>query len=147
MIHTIRTRTTKRPAALGALAVLAVTGVVALGGCGGSDKPGYCSDRSDLESAIKDIGNVKVTQSGGLQDLKTQLQTVETDAKNLVNSAKSDFPEQTNAISASVNKLKTDVGQLPSSPTPQQAVTIATDLKGTVDAVNAFKSATDSKCS
>ena len=45
------------PRFLAALAAVAVT--VALAGCG-SSKPSYCSNVSDLESSVKDLGNVDV---------------------------------------------------------------------------------------
>jgi hypothetical protein len=114
--------------------------------CGGSSKPGYCSDRSNLEQAIKDVGNVKVAQSGGLSQLKSQLQKVETSANTLVSSAKSDFPTETGALSSSVSKLKSDVQGLPSSPSPQQLAATAADAKSVVTSFQNLKKATDSKC-
>jgi hypothetical protein len=120
--------------------------VLAVSACGGSSKPGYCSDRSNLEQAIKDVGNVKVAQSGGLSQLKSQLQKVETSANTLVSSAKSDFPTETGALSSSVSKLKSDVQGLPSSPSPQQLAATAADAKSVVTSFQNLKKATDSKC-
>ncbi len=124
--------------------VLAATSVVALPGCG---KPGYCSSRSDLEQSIKGVADVNVLQSGGLQQLRTQLQKVESDARKLVDSAKSDFPSQSQALQSSVSKLKSDLEALPSSPTPQQLAAVLPDGQALVKAFRDFKAATDSKCS
>ena len=128
-------------------ATLGVAGALAITGCGGSSKPGYCSDRSNLESSVKAIGDVNLTQSGGLQKLKSQLQQVQSDANKVVSSAKSDFPSETSAISSSVSSLTSAIKSLPSSPSVQQLAQIAGDAKATVTAVNSFTTATNSKCS
>lgn len=130
---------------MAAVAVVAA-GVVALAGCGGSDKPGYCADRSNLEQSIKDIGNVNVVQSGGLQNLKSQLQKVESSANAVVKSAKEDFSAETSQISSSISSLKTTIQALPSSPTPQQVAAIAANTKAVVTAVQGFTKASASKC-
>lgn len=137
--------TRKRRTAVLAVAPLAIA--LALGGCGGSSKPGYCSDRSTLEQSVKDVGNVNVLQSGGIKQLQSQLQKVETDARTLVSSAKGDFPSETSAIDSSVSALKTAIQGLPSSPSPSQLATVATDAKAVVTSFQNFKKASDSKCS
>src|SRR3954447_14192516 len=110
--------------AVAAVAV-AASGAIALTSCGGSSKPGYCSDRSNLEESIKGIGNVNVVQSGGLKQLQSQLQKVQSSANALVSSAKKDFPSETSQISTSISSLQTTIKALPSSPTPQQIAAVA----------------------
>lgn len=127
-----------------AVALLAIAPTVAVSGCG---KPQYCSDRSNLEQSVKGIGDVKLLQSGGLKNLQAQLQKVESDARALAGSAKSDFASQTKAIESSVSTLKTDVQQLPSSPTPAQLSRVVSDVKAVGTAFGDFKDATSSKCS
>jgi hypothetical protein len=129
------------------LAALPLAAAVVLGACGGSSKPGYCSDRSNLEQSVKDIGNVKLTESGGLKDLQSRLQTVEANANKVVSSAKGDFPSETSAIDASVDNLKTSIQQLGSSPATAQVAAVATNAKAVVNSVQGFVKATDSKCS
>jgi hypothetical protein len=126
---------------------IAPLAIAAAAGCGGSSKPAYCSDRSQLEQSVRALGNGEVLRQGGLQDLKTKLQTVEPDANNLVGSAKEDFPSETGAIETSVSTLKTTVQQLPSSPTPQQVAAVAADTRGVVTSFQGFREASDSKCS
>lgn len=78
--------------------------------------------------------------------LKSQLQTIESQAKSLVSSAKSDFPDQTSAIDSAVSNLQTGIKALSSSPTPAQLASVAVDIKNTVSSVSAFASASKDKC-
>jgi hypothetical protein len=115
----------------------------AAAGCGGSDKPAYCSDRSKLESDIKALPNAI---TGGVSGLKTQLQTIQSSANALASSAKSDFPSETSAISTSVDSLRSAVDTLPGSPSATQLATVAADATDVVASVKKFSDATSSKC-
>ena len=130
--------------AISSLAV-AVVSFALLAGCGGSSKPGYCSDRSNLESSIKGLANVDLA-SGGLNALQQQLQKVQSDAKALVSSAKSDFPSETGALETSVSNLSDAIKQIGSSPSPKQVAALVPDLQGVVTAVKGFANASSSKC-
>jgi len=124
---------------------LAVAGLVALAGCGGSSKPTYCSDRSNLESSIK--GLTSLNASSGISGLKTQLTTIQSDAAQLVSSAKSDFPSQTSAIKSSVAALQSAVKALPSNPSATQLGPVATAAASVVSSVKSFTDVTSSNCS
>jgi hypothetical protein len=126
----------------GLVALLALP--LALAACGGSDKPGYCADRSQLESSIKDLTNLDPSQ--GVSGLQTKLRTIEQDAKTLVASARSDFPSETSAIRSSVDALSTDLRALPSNPSVAQIGSLATDASSVVSAVSGFVEATKSQC-
>lgn len=131
-----------------ALAVAApLAAALAFAACGGSDKPGYCADRGNLEQSVKDVGDVQAIKSGGIGELKTRLQAVENDARTLVSSAKSDFPSQTNAINTAVSTLKTSIQQLPSQPSGHQLAVVAANGQTLVKSVQAFTTATSDKCS
>jgi len=127
-----------------AFAALLMCAPVALSACGGSDKPGYCADRSQLESSIKDLANL--SPSNGLSGLQAQLRTIERDANALVASARSDFPSETKAIETSLEALSSDVRTLPSSPSATQIAALASDASGVVSAVRGFADATASAC-
>jgi hypothetical protein len=127
-----------------AFAVLLVCAPLALSACGGNSKPGYCSDRSQLQSSIKDLANFN--PSAGLSGLQSQLRTIQSNANALVASARSDFPSETNAIRTSVEGLSTDIRALPSSPSAAQIASLAADASSVVSSVSAFADATKSKC-
>ena len=123
---------------------VAMVAVVALAGCG-SSKPAYCSDRTNLNNAVKNLPSV--TSSGGISGLTSQLATIESDATSLVNAAKSDFPTQTSAVKSSVDTLKSAVKALPSSPSASQIAAIALDASNVVSSVKSFVDTSKSKCS
>lgn len=119
--------------------------IVVAAGCGGASKPAYCTDRSNLESSIKDLPSA--TSSGGVSALQDQLTTIQSDASSLASSAKSDFPDQTAAVKTSVDTLSSAVKAAPSNPSTSQIAAIAADAASVVSAVKSFSSATKSKCS
>jgi hypothetical protein len=126
------------------LACIGVIGLIALSGCG-SSKPAYCSNLTTLQSSIKGLtGEVK---SGGVSALETQLKKIESDATTLVNSAKSDFPNETSAITSSIDTLAGSVKALGSSPSAKDVLGLAPQAAGVVSSVKGFSDATNSKCS
>ncbi len=133
-----------RPARRIAGTTLATVALIALAGCG-SSKPGYCSDRTNLENSIKGLTSLNV--SSGISGLQSQLKTIQSDANAVVSSAKSDFPSQTSAVKSSVGALESAVKALPSSPSAGQIATIASDAASVVNSVKSFTDATSSKCS
>jgi hypothetical protein len=130
----------RRVAARLAPAILAALAAIALAACG-SSKPAYCSARSDLENAIKGL-----SPSGGVSGLKSQVQKIQASATTLVSKAKSDFPNETSAISSSVASLENAVKSLSSSPSAGQIATVASAASGVATSVKAFLDSTKSKC-
>jgi hypothetical protein len=121
-------------------ATIAVVAAIALTGCSSSSKPAYCTDRANLENSVKGL------TSAGISGIKSQLTQISSDATALVNSAKSDFPNETSAISSSVNALKSSVAALPSSPSVAQVATVTKDAASVVSSVQNFYNATSSQC-
>jgi hypothetical protein len=121
------------------LAFTAAGAVVALAGC--SSKPGYCTDRTNLQNSVKGL------TSAGISGLKTQVKQIESDASTLVNSAKSDFPTETGAITSSVDALKNSLATLASSPSAAQIATVTQNAASVVSSVKSFVDASNSKCS
>src|SRR5919204_2096738 len=126
------------------LVLAAAATAVALAGCE-SSKPAYCTDRTNLQNSVK--GLTSLTASSGISGLKSQLKQIQSDATTLVNSAKSDFPNETSAISSSVSALKNSVAALPSSPSAAQIATVTKDAGSVVTSVKSFMDASNSKCS
>ena len=122
------------------LAFAAAAAVVALGGCS-SSKPAYCTDRTNLQNSVKGL------TSDGVSGLKSHIQQIQSDATTVVNSAKSDFPNETSAITSSVDALKTSLSDLPSNPSATQIATVASNAASVVTSVKNFVDASNSKCS
>jgi hypothetical protein len=142
--RTTRERSQERAWPRPTLALMAIVALGVLAGCGGSSKPAYCSDRTNLDNSVKSLPSV--TSSSGLSGLKSQISKIQSDATALVNSAKGDFPTQTTAIKSSVDTLASAVKALPSSPSASQVAAIAADSKSVVSSVNSFSDASKSKC-
>jgi outer membrane murein-binding lipoprotein Lpp len=113
--------------------------VVALAGCG-SSAPAYCTARTNLENSVKGLS------SAGIGALKSQMSKIQSDANALVESAKSDFPNETNAISSSVNTLKNSLAALPSNPSATQIATVTKDAANVTSSVKSFYNSTSSQC-
>jgi hypothetical protein len=126
-------------------AAASAAGLLAACGSSSSAKPGYCSDRSNLQQSVSDLKGVPLG-SGAVSAIQTQLGKVDSDAKALVASAKSEFPQQTGAISSSVSALDASVKDLRSAPSPQAVLSVGSDGAGVATAVKSFADATASKC-
>jgi hypothetical protein len=92
-------------------------------GCGGSDKPAYCSDVDNFKDAVSGLTSVQVGQNG-VSSLTAAVDKVESAGKTLVSSAKSEFSSQTSALSASLTALGATAKQL-SDPSSRQAALAA----------------------
>jgi hypothetical protein len=134
-----------REGVTGLLAAVAVAAV--LSACGGSSKPSYCDQTANLKKSVQDLGNVNVVQ-GGTNALTSALSSVSSNANAVVSSAKSDFPDQTAAISSSIDTLKKSAQSLASSPTqPAVIAQVPGQISAVVTSVQDFSSATSDKCS
>jgi hypothetical protein len=126
------------------LATAVAIGVVALAGCSDS-KPAYCTDRTNLENSVK--GLTSLNFSGGISAIQSQVAMIGTNATALVNSAKSDFPSQTKAITSSVDALKNSVAALAADRSAANIATATRDAASVVTSVKSFTNATSSQCS
>ena len=123
---------------------LAAVLAAALPGCG---SPDYCAARDDLEQSVRGLGDVQVLQGGGLDELRSQVEEIETAAKTLASEATADFPDEAAAIESSIETLKGTLQELPASPEPQDLARVAGDASAVVTSVGDFTAATDSECS
>lgn len=119
---------------------------VLLASCGGSSKPSYCSSLTNLQDSIKALPSTNVVQNG-LGGLKSAVAKIESNAQAVVNDAKGDFPNETNALKSSVDTLSATVKQAASSPSASTLAQIPGQASAVVSAVDSFASATKSKCS
>jgi hypothetical protein len=122
----------------------AVLVVLALAACGDS-KPGYCGDRQDLRDSVDQVSAINL-RDDGIGALREQLQTVRHDAQTVVAAAKSDFPDETSAISASVDRLSSAVDDSPAPPAAADIAKIGVAVASAVQSVKAFDDATSDRC-
>jgi predicted PurR-regulated permease PerM len=138
-------RRTVRRHSLAAVVVVVVAGV-ALAACGGSSKPSYCSQVNNLKTSVTDLGKVNPIKNG-TSALTSALQKVQSNAKSVVDSAKSDFPSQTSAINDSVSALETTAKQLVSNPAqPSLIAQLPGQVSALTTSIKTFISDTSSKC-
>jgi ABC-type oligopeptide transport system substrate-binding subunit len=125
-------------------ALLAVAlAAAALTACGGSSKPGYCSDVSDFKSAVGDLKDVNLSKDG-VDGFTSAAQKVETTGTALVSSAKSEFASETSALKSSLASMQTSISQLSSTSTapdalkqlPLQAAAVGSAAKSLSDAAS-----------
>ena len=126
-----------------ALALVAIA-LVAVG-CGSSSKPEYCSNVSDLEGSVEELKGVEL-QSGALATLEADLKKVQTNANEVVSSAKQDFPSQTSAVKTSVSSLSTATQELARPRRPRNLLVLASKVKSVAVAAEELSSATESAC-
>lgn len=125
----------------------AVATVAALCACGGSSKPSYCEQNANLKKSVQDLSNLNVVQ-GGTNALTSALSSVQSNASKVVDSAKGDFPNETAAITNSIDALKKSAQSLASSPAqPGVIAQVPGQVSAVVNSIQDFSSATSSKCS
>ena len=111
--------------------------------CGGDAD--YCSDVSELEQSVRDLGDVDVV-AGGTNALSDALRRVEDQAEATIESAKDDFPEETSSMSDALASLRKSAGELSESPTAEDIAPVATDVAAMVTSVQEFVAASESEC-
>ena len=111
--------------------------------CGGD--PDYCSDVSELEQSVRDLGDVDVV-AGGTNALRDALRGVEDQAQATIEAARDDFPEETSTMRDSLDSLRQSAGELSESPTAEDIAPVATDVAAMVTAVEEFAGAAESEC-
>ena len=130
-------------------AVVPVVAALALAGCGstGSSKPSYCAARSNLEQSVKALPSTDVLKNG-TKALEANIEKVVNNAKALVNAAKSDFPNETNAINSSVNSLSATLHEIEAKgPVASDIAVLPGQISALASSVKSFTGATASKCS
>ena len=128
------------------VSVALAAGALMVAGCGGDDKPDYCSDVSDLQSSVDELKSVDLGGTDTLSTVQTDVEAIQSDANAVVSSAKADFPDETSAVESSFSTLSTSVKELPASPTAEQLLALAPQIASTVSAADNLSSATSSAC-
>ena len=124
----------------------AVAAAVLVVGCGSSSsKPSYCSSLTSLTESVKAVPTTDIVKNG-TNALKASVDKVINNAHAVVDSAKKDFPNETGAITSSVDSLTTTINEIEKSATPALVVQAAGNVAAVGTAVKNFSSSASSKC-
>jgi hypothetical protein len=129
-----------------ALATTTVLATAVLAGCGSSDKPAFCDDVGTLQDSIGQLTSIKI-EAGVLDNVKTDLETVQTNAQTVVDSAKTDFPSESSALEDAIDTAEQSIQDLPSSPSATEVAAVALNVSAVANAAKSFEEATSSACS
>ena len=116
--------------ALVALLVLAGSAAIVTG-CGSSNKPAVCAKRDELKKSVSELKSFNILAEGP-KGLQQKFGQIESDAEELANAARSDFPEQSKQLSDAVGALAQSVQRLRKQGSSSPAIT---KIPGQVQAV------------
>jgi hypothetical protein len=109
--------------------------------CGGSDKPAVCGKRDDLQSSVDKLLNVNPV-SDGMTAVRSSLDDVQQQLKDLASAAGDQYQPQVQALQASTAQVATDVKNLSGgdrsaalSALPGHVSAVQTDWNALTDAV------------
>lgn len=122
-----------------------LTGTVLLTACSSSEKPEYCDRVDTLQDSISKLTDVSI-DAGVLDDVKANLDTVETNAQAAVDAAREDFPRETDSLENSIDDVRTTVNDLPASPSASDVAVVALQVSAVVNAAQDFRDATSAEC-
>lgn len=123
---------------------VAAVAALALSACGGDDKPAFCADRSSFEDSVNQLPTM--LKDGNVSGLRTQIKSVESEAGTLADSARADYPQETEAIESSLKTLRSQIDDLPDNPKPAELVGVGFEAATAASAVKNFIEATRSDC-
>ncbi len=112
----------------------------------GASKPAYCTKASELSASVKALTEVNLSKEG-VAGAEAAIKRVQDSATALVDAAKSEFPQQTEAISTAASELAASVKAAANQATRSTAVSqIPAEVAALGLAANKFISDTKSKC-
>lgn len=134
-----------------AVPLLALFGLFAISGtaltstgCSNS-KPGFCSDVDNLKGSVKELVNIQVN-SNTISEVQTDFQTVQTDAEAAIQSARTDFPDETQRLEDAIKGTRSAIEGLPSSPSTEQYIALGAQVIALGTAAKDFQDAASSAC-
>lgn len=135
---------------------IATTGcaALALAACGSSDsesQSAYCEQRNELRTQTAQIRDTNVIEEG-TNTFKACVDTALTQTERLVESAKSDFPQETRDLDMAITSVRTSLSTLdePAAGAEARASALANlpgQLDATVGAARRLRTAVQDKCS
>src|SRR5688572_22340065 len=117
----------------------------ALVGCG-EDTPAVCGSADQLQSSFDELKDIDVAQDNGLDEFKSQLETVDGDLDQLTNDAKSEFAPQVEGVATTWEALGTSVQAATADPSADTLAAASTALSAFSTEVQALISDVKSTC-
>ena len=130
------------------LALTAATVVMlsaALVACG-DDTPAVCASADQLKSSVDKVKDIDVMETNGIDELTSQLETIDGDLDQLTNDAKSEFSSQVDSVAATFEALMTSVQAATTDPSADTLAAAATAWSAFSTSVKTLISDVQSTC-
>ena len=130
---------------LATLGLLAFTGsALTASGCSNS-KPGFCADVENLKGSVRELVNIQVN-TNTINQVQADFEVVQQDADAAVQSAREDFPEESQRLEDAISGTRDAIEALPSSPSTEQYIAVAAQVVALGTAAKDFQDAASSAC-
>jgi len=112
----------------------------------GDDTPAVCASADQLQSSFDELKDIDVMEDNGLDEFKSQLETVDGDLDQLTNDAKTEFSTQVEAVATTWEALGTSVQAATADPSADTLAAASTALSAFSTEVQALISDVKSTC-
>jgi TolA-binding protein len=112
----------------------------------GDDTPAVCGSANQLKSSVEEVKDIDVTDTNGIDELKSQLETIDGDLDQLTNDAKSEFSSQVDSVTTTFEALKVSVQAATSDPSADTLAAAATAWSAFSTSVKTLISDVQSTC-
>ena len=112
----------------------------------GEDTPAVCGSADQLQSSFEELKDIDVMQDNGLDEFKSQLETVDGDLDQLTNDAKSEFSSQVEAVATTWEALGASAEAATADPSADTLAAASTALSAFTTDVQALISDVKSTC-
>lgn len=133
----------RHPVALTAASI--VMSAASLVACG-DDTPAVCGSADQLQSSFDELKDIDVTEENGLDEFKSQLETVDGDLDQLTNDAKTEFSPQVDAVATTWEALGASVQAATADPSADTLAAADTALSAFTTEVQALISDVKATC-
>ena len=112
----------------------------------GSDTPAVCASADQLKSSVDEVKDIDVTDTNGIDELKSQLETIDGDLDQLTNDAKQEFSSQVDTVATTFEALKASVQAATDDPSAETLAGAATAWSAFSTSVKTLISDVQSTC-
>ena len=112
----------------------------------GEDTPAVCGSADQLQSSFDELKDIDVTEDNGLDEFKSQLETVDGDLDQLTNDAESEFSSQVEAVATTWEALGASAEAATADPSADTLAAANTALSAFSTEVQALISDVKSTC-